>query len=141
MSWLDDSEVTFPLSDEEKLEVAKAAKIREINNAYTKAAKPLIVDYPDLEQATWLAQESEARLYLAWYADQHEEPPSTPVLNSILLGRNGDSGSESLYELCTAVQENADQFTAFQVLTGKRQRLVRSVKHAKTIGYIESVVF
>ena len=119
-------------SQTELLADAQAAKIAEINARYTEEAEPLIKDYPDVEQQTWLAQEAEARAFLAWVDDPQGEQPSTPVLDAILLGRNGEDGTETLAELCAAVIGNAEMFTQFQQLTGKRQRLVKAVRAAET---------
>ncbi|QPI65939.1 hypothetical protein [Vreelandella venusta] len=116
----------------ELLADAQAAKIAEINAAYAAEAEPLIREYPAIEQQTWLAQEAEARAFLAWHEDTQSEQPSTPVLNAILLGRNGEDGTETMTELCAAVIENAEMFTQFQTLTGKRQRLVKAVRAAET---------
>lgn len=132
MSWLADAEVTLPKTDAELLAEAQAKKIKAINAAYTASAKPLINEYPDVEQATWLAQESEARAYLVWHEDPQGEQPSTPVLDAILLGRNGEDGTETMKELCDAVIDNAERFTHFQQLTGRRQRLVKAVRAAET---------
>lgn len=132
MSWLDDSEVTLPKTEAEKLAEAQAKKIKEINAAYTEQVQPLINDYPEVEQQTWIAQEQEARAYLVWHDGQQGDAPETPVLNSILVGRNGDDGTETMQELCLAVRENANMFTQAQQLTGKRHRLVKQVRAAKT---------
>lgn len=139
MSWLADAEITLPKTDAELLADAQAAKIAEINAAYTAQAEPLIKEYPAVEQQTWLAQEAEARAYLDWLGDPQGEHPSTPVLDAILLGRNGEGGTETLAELCAAVIGNAEQFTAFQQLTGKRQRLVKTVKSALTAEAVNAV--
>lgn len=126
-------------TDAEKLAEAQAKKIREINEAYTAEAEPLIKEYPAIEQQTWLAQESEARAYLAWLESQQGDVPEMPVLDAILLGRNGDGGTETIADLCNAVIDNADRFTAFQRLTGKRQRLVKTVKSAPTDEAVNTV--
>ncbi|AZM95897.1 hypothetical protein [Vreelandella venusta] len=132
MSWLNDAEVTLPKTDAELLADAQAAKIAEINAAYTAAAAPLIKEYPEVEQQSWTEQNREARAYLAWDEDQEGDAPATPVLDAILLGRNGEDGTETLAELCEAVIGNAEMFTQFQQLTGKRQRLVKAVRAAET---------
>lgn len=132
MSWLNDAEVTLPKSPAELLADAQAAKIKQINDAYSAAAKPLVKDYPEVEQQTWALQDAEAKAFLAWHDDQQGDPPATPVLDQILAGRNGDEGSETMHELCIAVRGNADMFTQFQQLTGRRQRLVKTVRAAKT---------
>lgn len=116
----------------ELLDAAKQTKIEEINSEYTAAVKPLIKDYPDIEQATWWAQEGEARAYLEWLENQQGDTPATPVLYNILEGRNADDGAETLHELCLAVMDNAAMFTQAQLLTGKRQRLVKKVRKAET---------
>lgn len=123
----------------ELLNEAQAAKIAEINAAYTEHAEPLIREYPQVEQATWLAQENEARAYLEWHAAQSGEPPATPVLTQILAGRNGDDGAETMVELCVAVMNNADMFTTFQTLTGRRQRLVKQVRAAVTPEAVNAI--
>ena len=119
-------------TDAELLADAQAAKIAEINAAYTAAAAPLIKEYPEVEQQSWTEQNREARAYLAWDEDQEGDAPATPVLDAILLGRNGEDGTETLAELCEAVIGNAEMFTQFQQLTGKRQRLVKAVRAAET---------
>lgn len=139
MSWLNDAEVTLPKTSDELLADAKAAKIKEINDAYTAEAQPLIKDYPEVEQQTWALQDAEAKAYLAWHGDQQGDPPATPVLDNILAGRNGANGTETLYELCLAVHENAQLFTQFQELTGKRQRLVKDVKAQTTEAAAKNV--
>ncbi|MGE6778257.1 hypothetical protein ACQKFL_11520 [Vreelandella titanicae] len=123
---------TLPKSAAEKLAEAKAAKIKEINDAYTAQAQPLIKEYPNVEQQTWALQDAEAKAYLAWHDDQQGDAPATPVLDQILAGRNGDDGTETQHDLCLAVVENADMFTQFQQLTGRRQRLVKAVRAAET---------
>ncbi|WP_339119217.1 hypothetical protein [Halomonas sp. BMC6] len=132
MSWLQDAEVTLPKTDAELLAEAQAAKIREINDAYTAEAEPLIREYPEVEQQSWTEQNREARAYLEWHAAPQGDAPATPVLDNILLGRNGDDGTETLAELCEAVVIKANQFTLFQQLTGKRHRLVKAVRAAET---------
>lgn len=132
MSWLADAEITLPKTGAELLADAQTKKIAEINAAYTAQAEPLIKEYPAIEQQTWLAQEAEARAYLEWLRNPQGAQPSTPVLDAILLGRNGEDGTESMHELCAAVIDNADMFTQFQQLTGKRQRLVKAVRAADT---------
>lgn len=139
MSWLNDAEVTLPKTLAELLADAQASKIREINDAYTAEAQPLIKDYPEIEQQSWVAQNSEARAYLAWYDDQQGDAPATPVLNNILAGRNGEEGEETLQELCLAVVDNADRFTQFQQLTGRRQRLVKAVKASETVEEVSAI--
>ncbi|RUR52681.1 hypothetical protein [Vreelandella populi] len=139
MSWLNDAEVTLPKTPAELLADAQAAKIKEINDAYTAQAQPLIKDYPEIEQQSWTEQNREARAYLAWYDDQQGDAPETPVLDNILTGRNGDSGTETLQELCLAVVDNADMFTQFQQLTGRRQRLVKAVRAAGTVEEVAAI--
>ncbi|QKS24175.1 hypothetical protein [Vreelandella titanicae] len=123
----------------EILNEVKARKIQEINAAYTAEAQPLIKEYPLVEQQSWTAQNTEARAYLAWHADQQGAAPGTPVLDNILMGRNGETGTETLQQLCLAVIENAEMFTQFQQLTGKRQRLVKAVRAAEAVEEIELI--
>ena len=115
--------------------------VQRINDAYTAEASPLIKDYPEVEQKSWLAQEREARAYLAWHSDRQGDAPETPVLDNILMGRNGESGTETLHELSVAVMDNANAFTAFQQLTGKRQRLVKQIRNAETLEAVEAVTW
>ncbi|OWV29437.1 hypothetical protein [Halomonas campaniensis] len=123
----------------EILNDVKARKIQEINAAYVATITPLVKEYPEIEQATWLAQESEARAYLAWHDNHQGGAPATPVLDNILLGRNGEDGTETLRDLSLAVLENADVFTQAQQLTGKRQRLVKAVRAAEAVEEIELI--
>ena len=125
-----------PKTEAEKLADAQAAKIAEINDAYTAEAEPLVREYPEIEQQSWTEQNREARAYLEWLAGSQGDAPATPVLDNILLGRNGENGTETLAELCEAVVNKAEQFTLFQQLTGKRHRLVKAVRAA---GMVEDV--
>lgn len=133
-SWM-----VLPKTHEDLLADAQAKKIAEINAAYTAQAEPLIKEYPQVEQSTWPSQNYEARSYLDWLGDPQGEQPSTPVLDAILLGRNGEDGSETMAELCTAVIDNADMFTQFQQLTGRRQRLVKDIKQATTAEDVNAI--
>lgn len=139
MSWLQDAEVTLPKTDAELLAEAQAAKIEEINDAYTAEAEPLIREYPEVEQQSWTEQNREARAYLEWHAAPQGEAPATPVLDNILLGRNGEDGTETLAELCEAVVSKAERFTLFQQLTGRRQRLVKAVRAAGTVAAVDAI--
>jgi len=96
-------------------------------------------DYPKIEQQSWTEQNREAQAYLAWIKNQQGEAPITPVLNNILIGRNGHEGSETLRELCEAVVRNAERFTIFQQITGKRQRLVKLVASQRDLDSVLSV--
>jgi len=127
---------TLPPTDAKKLADAQASKIREINDGYTAEAQPLIKEYPEIEQQSWVAQNSEARAYLAWHDDQQGDAPATPVLDNILAGRNGEDGTETLQDLCLAVVDNADRFTQFQQLTGRRQRLVKTAEMIEEINAV-----
>lgn len=125
---------------EEELRVARALKIAEINAMYVETVTPLIEAYPQIERDTWWAQEPEATAYLEWEDFGGDtDPPPTPVLDNILLGRNGEDGTETLHELCLAVLDNAQRFTEAQQLTGKRQRLVKLAKAAETQEEIELI--
>ncbi|WP_404462885.1 hypothetical protein LG331_09005 [Vreelandella aquamarina] len=123
----------------ELLADAQAAKIAEINDAYTEQVRPLVREYPEIEQQTWVAQNTEAGEYLAWHASQQGDAPVTPLLDAILLGRNGDGGSETLYQLSLAVRDNAERFTQAQQLTGRRQRLVKQVRAAETVEGVTGI--
>src|SRR5690625_2345607 len=126
MSWITDAEVTFPPTADELLEHARERAIGKINAAYTRAVEPLIREYPEPEPLSWAHQDAEAQAYLAWHSGGAQgDAPATPVLDQILAGRNGDDGTETMLELCQAVERNAVAFRQAQVLTGKRQRLVR----------------
>ena len=139
MSWLADAEVKHPKTNAELLADSQSAVITRINDAYTAEAQPLIKEYPTVEQQTWALQDSEAKAYLAWHDDQQGAAPATPVLDQILSGRNGDDGTETMHELCIAVRENSDMFTQFQQLTGRRQRLVKQVRAAETVGEVNAI--
>ncbi|MGM0858664.1 MAG: hypothetical protein ACQEW0_16525 [Pseudomonadota bacterium] len=141
MSWLNDADVVMPKTAAEKLADAQEKAIKRINDAYTADARPLIGEYPEVEQKSWLAQEREARAYLAWYDDQQGDAPKTPMLDKILTGRNGENGTETLHDLSVAVIDNANAFTEFQELTGKRQRLVKQIRNAETPEAAEAVTW
>lgn len=136
-----DTAAPYVPDPEQELATARARKIDEINAAYVESITPLIREYPDIEQATWLAQEREARSFLEWeeFGAEGEPAPPMPVLDNILLGRNGEDGTETMQQLCLAVLENADLFAAAQQLTGKRQRLEKLAKAAETIEEIELI--
>lgn len=109
---------TYPVVErnpDEVLEEQREAKLQEINTAYTAAVTPLIKDYPEVEQQTWIAQEQEARAYLKWHTDPQREAPITPVL------------------------DNANMFTQAQQMTGKRQRLVKLARAAEALDALESI--
>ncbi|MDW0357720.1 hypothetical protein Q8G38_00150 [Halomonas venusta] len=139
MPEIDFGAVKYPPTAEEKLAELKRRKIRDINAAYSEQAAPLVSEYPELEQQSWTEQNREARAYLAWFEEAQGDAPATPVLDNILAGRNGEDGTETLQELCLAVVENADMFTQFQQLTGKRQRLVKQVRGAETTEAVGSI--
>ncbi|WP_311064105.1 hypothetical protein [Halomonas sp. DWK9] len=130
---------TPPKAPAEMLADAQKAKINEINDAYIAAATPLIREYPQIEQQSWSEQIREARTYLAWAENPQGDRPDTPVLDNILLGRNGKDGTETLQELCEAVVNNAEKFTQFQQLTGRRHRLVKMVKNASQKSVVDHV--
>ncbi len=131
-----------PPSPEELLEAAQARQILAINDAYSQAVAPLIKDYPSPEPLSWAHQDAEAQAYLAWHAaGEQGDPPATPVLDRILAGRNGDDGTETMLELCQAVERNAEMFRQAQELTGLRQRLVKAVRAAKTVEQVKAVVW
>lgn len=139
-AWLDaGNEIAPAFTETELLTSTKTKAIQRINDAYSAEAQPLIKEYPEIEQQSWTEQNREARAYLAWHEDKQGEAPETPVLDNILAGRNGEDGSETLQELCLAVVENADRFTQFQQLTGRRQRLVKAVKAAKTVEDVDAI--
>ena len=128
-----------PKTEAELLADAQASKIKEINDAYSEQAEPLVREYPEIEQQSWTEQNREARAYLEWHAAPQGDAPATPVLDNILLGRNGEDGTETLAELCEAVVSNADRFTLFQQLTGKRQRLVKAVRAAEAVEAVNAI--
>lgn len=128
-----------PKTPAELLADAQAAKITEINDAYSAEAEPLVRDYPEIEQQSWTEQNREARAYLEWLDNQEGDAPATPVLDNILIGRNGEDGTETLAELCDAVVNKANQFTLFQQLTGKRHRLVKAVRSAETVAAVNAI--
>ncbi len=118
---------------------AQADKLQEINAAYTAAAQPLVKEYPEVETKSWDQQKADAEAYLSWHETQQGDPPQMMVLDKILAGRNGDDGTETLHELCLAVQRNAAAFAEFQLLTGKRQRLAKLARAAETLEALEAI--
>lgn len=128
-----------PKTLEELLAEARAKKIAELNGAYEKEAASLVHEYPEVERNSWSEQKREAEAYLSWDKDQQGDAPETPVLDNILIGRNGETGTETLVELCEAVLDNVVRFTQFQQLTGKRQRLVKLVRGAPTVEAVEAI--
>jgi len=131
-----------PFSDEEKaamLARAKERALQRINTAYTAAAQPLVKEYPEVETKGWDQQKADAEAYLSWHETQQGEPPQMMVLDKILAGRNGDDGTETLYELSLAVRRNALAFAEFQLLTGKRQRLAKQVRDAGTLEALDAI--
>lgn len=133
---------TYPVVERdpaEVLEEQRAKKLREINSAYSAAAQPLVKEYPEVETKGWDQQKADAEAYLAWHETQQGEPPQMMVLDKILAGRNGDDGTETLYELSVAVQRNAAAFAEFQLLTGKRQRLAKAARAAETLGALDAI--
>mgnify|MGYP001222338088 CR=1 FL=1 len=128
-----------PKTTAQRLAEAQAAKIAEINDAYSAEAEPLVREYPEIEQQSWTEQNREARAYLEWHTAQQGDAPATPVLDNILIGRNGEDGTETLAELCEAVVSNAERFTLFQRLTGRRQRLVKAVRGAETVAALDGI--
>ena len=142
MSWINDAEVTLPPTPAELLEAAQARQILAINDAYSAAVAPLIRDYPEVETKSWPQQDAESVAYIAWHEDGAQgDPPSTPVLDRILAGRNGDDGEETMLELCHAVRVNAAAFAQAQELTGLRQRLVKAVRQAQTVEEVEQITW
>lgn len=123
----------------DQLEQRRADKLREINDAYTAAAAPLIKEYPEVETKGWDQQKADAEAYLAWHETQQGEPPVMMVLDNILAGRNGEEGTETLHELSLAVQRNAAAFAEFQLLTGKRQRLAKEARAAETAEAFDAI--
>lgn len=128
-----------PLSEKETLDEAKLRMIEKINEVYSKAVEPLVDEYPDVETKTWPLQEREAKDYLKWVSEGGEQP-ETPVLANILEGRNGTDGSETLEQLSQAVLKNSTLFIQAQVLTGKRQRVVKAIQNATTKEEAYSIV-
>lgn len=139
MADIDFGAVKYPPTDAEKLDELKRCKIRDINAAYSAQAAPLVSEYPELEMKTWPSQEQEARAYLTWCESPQGLEPLTPVLDAILAGRNEGGGTESLQDLCKAVMNNAELFTQFQTLTGKRQRLVKQVRDAEAPEIVKAI--
>ncbi|MBH8578796.1 hypothetical protein [Bisbaumannia pacifica] len=124
----------------QQLEDARESAIERINAAYTSAVAPLVRDYPEPEPLSWAHQDAEARAYLEWHAaGEQGTPPATPVLEQILAGRNEEGGTETMLELCQAVEANAEQFRQAQVLTGRRQRLVGAVRDAQSLEEVDAI--
>lgn len=126
------AEQSKPLEEVETLDEAKLRIIGDINQAYTDELTPLVEEYPEIETKTWSIQNKEATDYLNWVASGSGDKPATPLLDNILIGRNEDGGVETLQQLCEAVLINAQSFSEVQILTGRRQRLVKLVQGATT---------
>ncbi|MDR5867922.1 hypothetical protein [Halomonas koreensis] len=126
----------------EQLEAAQRAAVQRVNDGYREQVAPMVREYPIEEQQGWGQQDAESQAYLAWYdAGQQGTAPATPVLDRILAGRNGNDGTETLYDLCLAVRENAELFIQAQELTGRRQRLVKQVQAAATVSEADSITW
>lgn len=129
-----------PDEAEAALEQAKIQQREAINAAYRQAVESLITEYPDPEPLSWAHQDAEARAYIKWHGDgEQDDPPETPVLDAILAGRNGADGTETLLELSQAVRANAAAFIQAQQLTGKRQRLTKTIDAAVSVNDVEMI--
>lgn len=129
-------------TEAELLDDAKAAQLREINDAYDEQMRPLIRTYPEIEREGWGEQKAEAKAYQAWIdAGSAGNPPATPTLEFILAGRNGADGTETLAELVGKVLDNVVRFQAAQEMTGYRHRLEKRIFAAETVDAVRAVTW
>lgn len=117
------------------LESAKSKKLREINDEYQYIMGSYLESYPDIETKTWSIQEEEARGYLK------DATHPTPLLDKILEGRNGTTGTETIQQLSEAVVRNSDTFKSLQTYTGYRQRLEKQINTSTTISEVDAIVW
>lgn len=116
---------TRPLSD------LKAAKLNEINRAYSAELATILDQYPHAETLTFDKQEREAR---AWDADN---TTATPYLDAMLVERPLTKA-----DLVTRIIAKADQFTAASgAATGKRQRLEDDIAAAEDLATLEGITW
>ncbi|WP_110685063.1 hypothetical protein [Salinicola aestuarinus] len=125
----------------EKLEREKSRALAALNDDYEADAAPLVRDYPQTERLSWDRQLNEAQAYQQWRDAGEGEPPATPTLESILRGRNGPDGSETLADLVDAVLRRADRFLEWQEMTGIRHRGERMIENAETIDAARAVTW
>ncbi|MCK2042576.1 hypothetical protein KZO83_07725 [Chromohalobacter sp. TMW 2.2308] len=126
----------------EQLHKAQRQQLRQFNDDYDAAAKPLIKDYPEAERLSWAKQLDEASRYREWQeAGENGTAPPTPALNAILKGRNNGDGTETLADLVTAVLTRADAFIQWQEYTGIRHRGERLILNAETIEDVQAVTW
>ena len=112
------------------VDLAKSAKLEEINATYNTATSALVETYPQTELLTFDKQESEAR---AWTADNNAE---TPLIDKLAEGRQIDK-----VELVRRIIAKADAFAlATGYLTGQRQRFEDLLGKAQTVEEVEAIV-
>lgn len=119
----------LPQPPEPTLEDLRAAKINEINTAFTQAAAALTAGYPESERLTWPVQQQEA---LAWEADP--DAP-TPYLDGLAAARG--ITPEEMRE--KTLQQTQLFMSASQQLVGKRQRLRDLVYEAESPEDLEQI--
>ncbi|WP_110665204.1 hypothetical protein [Salinicola halophilus] len=125
----------------ELLNDARAAALQQLNAGYEADAAPLVRDYPQTERLSWDRQLYEAQAYQQWRDAGEGDPPATPTLESILRGRNGRDGSETLEDVVGAVLRRADRFLEWQEMTGIRHRGERLIQEAKTVDAVQAVTW
>jgi len=91
----------------------QAAKVVQVNAAFTQAAAALTEGYPEAERLTWATQQAEV---LAWDADENAP---TPYLDGLAAAR-GISPAEMRQK---TLEQTQLFMAASQQLVGKRQRL------------------
>lgn len=115
----------------DNLNLAKAAKLQEINIIYEQKASAVKIDTPDSEVLTWDIQKNEAE---KWQADYDA---ATPFIDGLALARGIDR-NELLQKVINKVKVYNEYMAA---LTGERQRYEDSLKAAATIDEVEAVVW
>ena len=115
---------------ETTLSQAKAAKLKEINQACDIAVDALLADYPESEKSSFEQQYREAVKY------QESSNPSDAPLLSLL----SDARGISLDSMCSKVIEKRNAYT---LLCGnalaQKQQLVEKLGRLRTVRTVESL--
>ncbi len=117
------------ITAEDKFELARQAKLGEINSAFDQAASALTAGYPEAERMTWATQQQEA---LAW-ADDENTP--TPYLDGLAAARG--IPTEEMRQ--KTLQQTQLFMQASQQLVGKRQKLRDLVYEATTKAELDAI--
>lgn len=110
---VDPGQTPQPPTQPPTIEELRAAKLAEIDAAFSQEANSLLSGYPEAERLTWPIQQQEA---LSWEADNEAE---TPYLDGLAAAR-GIAREDMLQRTLAQVQAF---IVASQSLVGKRQKL------------------